>query len=113
PFLTGADVYKRALAYDGSWSQRFVFVTGASSQRSVGDFLNGVDARILFKPVPPERLIEAIRRVEANLPPRSPPHRSASQQRRRGRRPAPSNTATGAEGPRRVTQRPGPKARAE
>jgi CheY-like chemotaxis protein len=70
PFLTGADVYKRALAYDGSWSQRFVFVTGASSQRSVGDFLNGVDAKIFFKPVPPHLLLEAIRKVEGSLPPR-------------------------------------------
>ena len=70
PFLTGADVYKRALAYDGSWSQRFVFVTGASSQRSVGDFLNGVDAKIFFKPVPPLLLLEAIRRVESSLAPR-------------------------------------------
>jgi hypothetical protein len=70
PFLTGADVYKRALAYDGSWSQRFVFVTGAASQRSVADFLNGVDVKIFFKPVPPELLLEAIRRVEATLTPR-------------------------------------------
>jgi CheY-like chemotaxis protein len=70
PFLTGADIYKRALAYDGSWSQRFVFVTGAASQRSVADFLNGIDAKILFKPVPPVRLLEAIRRVESALPAR-------------------------------------------
>jgi DNA-binding response OmpR family regulator len=70
PFLTGADVYKRALAYDGSWSQRFVFVTGAAAQRSVADFLNGIDAKIFFKPVPPDRLLEAIRKVEASLPPR-------------------------------------------
>jgi DNA-binding response OmpR family regulator len=68
PFLTGADVYRRALAYDGSWSQRFVFVTGAASQRSVADFLNGVDVKILFKPVLPELLLEAIRKVEAALP---------------------------------------------
>ena len=68
PFVTGAEVYKRALAYDGSWSERFVFVTGAASQRSVTDFLNGVDAKIFFKPVPPELLLEAIRRVEARRP---------------------------------------------
>ena len=68
PFLTGADVYKRALAYDGSWSERFVFVTGAASQRSVGDFLNGVDAKIFFKPVSPHLLLQAIRKVEASLP---------------------------------------------
>src|SRR4030095_11889609 len=60
PFLTGADVYKRALAYDGSWSQRFVFVTGAASQRSVTDFFNGVDGKIFFKPLPPELLLEEI-----------------------------------------------------
>jgi DNA-binding response OmpR family regulator len=67
PFLTGADIYKRALACDGSWSKRFVFVTGAASQRSVADFLNGIDAKILFKPVPHVRLLEAIRRVESAL----------------------------------------------
>jgi two-component system OmpR family response regulator len=67
PFLSGADVYKRALASDTSWSHRFVFVTGAASQKSVAAFLNGVDARIMFKPVLPERLLEAIRRVEAAL----------------------------------------------
>jgi two-component system, OmpR family, response regulator len=70
PFLTGADVYRRALAYEGSWSQRFVFVTGAASQRSVADVLNGVDAKIFFTPVPPDRLLEAIRKVEETLPAR-------------------------------------------
>lgn len=70
PFLTGADVYRRALAYDTSWSRRFVFVTGAASQGPVADFLNGVDVKILFKPVAPELLLQAIRKVEAALPPR-------------------------------------------
>jgi hypothetical protein len=71
PFLTGADVYRRALAYDRSWSNRFVFVTGAASQRSVAEFLNGIDAKMFFKPVPCDRLLEAIRRLEANLPSRN------------------------------------------
>lgn len=70
PFLTGADVYKRALSYDGSWAHRFVFVTGATAQRSVTDFLNGIDAKILFKPVAPHVLLDAIRKVEASLPAR-------------------------------------------
>jgi len=70
PFLTGADVYRRALAYDPSWGQRFLFVTGAASQRSVAEFLNTVDAKILFKPVAPNVLLDAIRKVEAALAPR-------------------------------------------
>jgi len=70
PFLTGADVYRRALSYDPSWRQRFLFVTGAASQRSVAEFLNTVDAKILFKPVAPNVLLDAIRKVEAGLPPR-------------------------------------------
>jgi hypothetical protein len=45
-------------------------VTGAASQRSVADFLNGVDVKIFFKPVPTELLLEAIRKVESTLPPR-------------------------------------------
>jgi CheY-like chemotaxis protein len=68
PFLSGADVYKRALACDGSWSHRFVFVTGAASQKSVAFFLNGIDAKIMFKPVSPDRLLEAIRKAEAAVP---------------------------------------------
>jgi hypothetical protein len=36
----------------------------------VADFLNGVDAKILFKPVAPERLLDAIRKVESSLPAR-------------------------------------------
>jgi two-component system OmpR family response regulator len=67
PFLTGADVYRRALAYDPSWADRFVFVTGAASQRSVADFLNGIDVKTFFKPVPCDRLLEAIRRLESNV----------------------------------------------
>ena len=44
------------------------FVTGAASHRSAGDFLNGVDAKVFFKPVPALLLLEAIREVESSLP---------------------------------------------
>jgi len=63
PTMTGADLYRRAVAADASWARRFLFVSAATSMPSVAEFLNGIDAKIFFKPVAGERLVEAIRKA--------------------------------------------------
>jgi DNA-binding NtrC family response regulator len=68
PFVTGADVYNRAVTIDPSWRERFLFLTGASSTRVVVDFLNEHEGRVLFKPVPFNRLLDAIRKMESKVP---------------------------------------------
>jgi DNA-binding response OmpR family regulator len=70
PFVTGADLYSRAVAASQSWRERFLFLTGASSTRVVIDFMNEHEGRVLFKPVPSNRLLEAIREMEARAAPR-------------------------------------------
>lgn len=65
PFVTGADLYSRALAADPSWRERFLFLTGASSTRVVMDFMSEHEGRVLFKPVPANRLLEAIRQLQS------------------------------------------------
>ena len=65
PFVSGADLYSRALAADPSWSERFLFLTGASSTRVVMEFMNEHEGRVLFKPVPSNRLLDAIRELES------------------------------------------------
>jgi DNA-binding response OmpR family regulator len=71
PFVTGADLYERAVAADPSWADRFLFLTGASTTRVVIDFLNEHEGRVLFKPVPSNRLLDAIRKMESSARPRS------------------------------------------
>jgi CheY-like chemotaxis protein len=63
PFVTGADLYSRAIAANPSWRERFLFLTGASSTRVVIDFLNEHDGRVLFKPVPINRLLDTINKM--------------------------------------------------
>jgi hypothetical protein len=75
PFVTGADLYSRAVAADPSWRERFLFLTGASSTRVVADFLNEHDGRVLFKPVPSNRLLDTIRQMQSIAPPRMPSFR--------------------------------------
>jgi DNA-binding response OmpR family regulator len=70
PFVTGADLYSRAVAASQSWRERFLFLTGASSTRVVIDFMNEHEGRVLFKPVPSNRLLDAIRQMESRAPPR-------------------------------------------
>jgi DNA-binding response OmpR family regulator len=72
PFVTGADLYSRAVAADHSWRDRFLFLTGASSTRVVVDFMNEHQGRVLFKPVPSNRLLETIREMDSRAPPRTP-----------------------------------------
>jgi DNA-binding response OmpR family regulator len=71
PFVTGVDLYTRAVAADSSWRERFLFLTGASSTRVVIDFMNEHAGRVLFKPVPSNRLLEAIRQLESRAKPRA------------------------------------------
>ena len=70
PFVTGADLYSRAVAADASWQDRFLFLTGASSTRVVIDFMNDHEGRVLFKPVPSNRLLDVIRTMESRVAPR-------------------------------------------
>jgi len=71
PFVTGADLYRRAVHADPSWSERFLFLTGASSTRVVVDFLNEHEGRVLFKPVPSNRLLDTIRKMDSSAAPRA------------------------------------------
>jgi CheY-like chemotaxis protein len=70
PFVTGADLYSQAVKADPSWRERFLFLTGASSTRVVVDFLNDHEGRVLFKPVPANRLLETINKMLAKTSPR-------------------------------------------
>ncbi|HMI85347.1 MAG TPA: response regulator [Polyangiaceae bacterium] len=78
PFVTGADLYSRAVAADASWRERFLFLTGASSTRVVIDFMNDHEGHVLFKPVPFNRLLEAIRQLDSRAGPRTPGPRRPS-----------------------------------
>jgi len=71
PLVTGADLYSRAVAADPSWRERFLFLTGASSTRIVVDFLNEHEGRVLFKPVPSNRLLDTIRKMVSSATPRA------------------------------------------
>jgi len=71
PFVTGADVYTRAKAADPSWGDRFLFLTGAIATRVVIEFLSDHEGQVLFKPVPANRLLDAIRKLESSARPRT------------------------------------------
>lgn len=68
PGLSGEDLYRRAVAVDPSFSDRFIFVTGAASTRMVAEFLNGVEARVFHKPVTSERLLQTIQQIGSRVP---------------------------------------------
>ncbi len=67
PAMTGADLYRRAVAMDPSWSRRFLFVTAAATMASVAEFLNEVDSKVFFKPLAGERLLEGIHKLHGVL----------------------------------------------
>jgi CheY-like chemotaxis protein len=67
PEPSGADVYRRAVAADARWAERFVFVTGAGIVPEVSDFLNGFSGVVLEKPVRGEQLRAVIREGLATL----------------------------------------------
>ena len=61
PDVSGMDVYRRALASDPSYRQRFAVATGASAMPKVAEFLSTFSGPILSKPVPPAQLTAAVR----------------------------------------------------
>jgi CheY-like chemotaxis protein len=63
PGLSGADLYRRATMLDRSWTNRFLFVTGAASTPAVAAFLNDSNVKVFHKPLVPERLLETIRQM--------------------------------------------------
>lgn len=61
PDVSGMDVYRRAIASEPSYRQRFAVATGASTMPKVAEFLSTFSGPILNKPVPPPQLTAAVR----------------------------------------------------
>jgi CheY-like chemotaxis protein len=61
PDVSGMDVYRRAIASEPSYQQRFAVATGASNMPKVAEFLNTFSGPILNKPVAPAQLTAAVR----------------------------------------------------
>ena len=61
PDISGVEVYQRALASEPSYRQRFVVATGASSVPAVASFLATFGGPVLYKPVEPALLVQAVR----------------------------------------------------
>jgi CheY-like chemotaxis protein len=57
----GAEVYRRAVAADAKWRERFVFVTGAGIVPDVAAFLKGFPGIVLDKPIRGDQLRSIIR----------------------------------------------------
>lgn len=63
----GAEVYRRAIASDPKWAERFVFVTGAGIVPEVASFLTNFNGIVLDKPVRGEQLRAVVREGLASL----------------------------------------------
>lgn len=63
----GAEVYRRAVAADPKWRERFVFVTGAGIVSEISAFLSTFPGVVLEKPVRGELLRSAIREGLSSL----------------------------------------------
>jgi CheY-like chemotaxis protein len=61
PDISGVDVYRRALAVDPSYGQRFAVATGASAVPAIASFLASFTGPVLHKPVDSARLVQAVR----------------------------------------------------
>lgn len=61
PDVSGMDVYRRAVAEEPSYRQRFAVATGASSMPKVAEFLSTFSGPILNKPIQPAKLTAAVR----------------------------------------------------
>ena len=61
PDVSGVEVYQRAVAAESSYRQRFVVATGAATLPAVATFLGGFGGPVLFKPVDPTQLTQAVR----------------------------------------------------
>jgi CheY-like chemotaxis protein len=60
---TGMDVFERALALDGSWRERFVFVTSTSKSVRASEFLAAFRGTVLSRPVEATVLRQTLRRL--------------------------------------------------
>jgi CheY-like chemotaxis protein len=60
PDISGVDVYRRALAVEPSYAQRFVVATGASAVPAVASFLASFSGPVLHKPIDSARLVQAV-----------------------------------------------------
>jgi CheY-like chemotaxis protein len=65
----GAEVYRRAIAADASWRERFVFITGAGIVPEIASFLSSFPGVVLDKPIRGDRLRTVIREGLAALQP--------------------------------------------
>jgi CheY-like chemotaxis protein len=61
PDVSGMDVYRRAVAEEPSYRQRFAVATGASNMPKVAEFLSTFSGPILNKPIQPAKLTAAVR----------------------------------------------------
>lgn len=61
PDISGVDVYRRALAVEPSYGQRFAVATGASAVPVVASFLASFTGPVLRKPIDSARLVQAVR----------------------------------------------------
>jgi CheY-like chemotaxis protein len=60
PDISGVDVYRRAVAADPSYRQRFAVATGASKNPAIASFLATFTGPVLHKPVDPGELSRAV-----------------------------------------------------
>jgi len=61
PDISGVDVYKRAVAADPTFRQRFAVATAGAAVPEIAAFLAGFSGPVLHKPVEPARLAQAVR----------------------------------------------------
>jgi two-component system NtrC family sensor kinase len=62
PFLTGAEVYRRAKALDPGVAKRFVFMTGGVLRTEIVDFLGQVGNERFEKPLSIQSIRNTVRR---------------------------------------------------
>jgi two-component system, OmpR family, alkaline phosphatase synthesis response regulator PhoP len=60
PDISGVDVYRRALAAEPSYGQRFAVATGAWAVPAVASFLASFTGPVLHKPIDSARLVRAV-----------------------------------------------------
>jgi CheY-like chemotaxis protein len=61
----GIDAYERAVASDGAWAQRFIFVVGQGRSERASEFLETFKGTVLRRPVTGDALRQALRRQAA------------------------------------------------
>jgi DNA-binding response OmpR family regulator len=58
---SAVELFDMAVEHEGSWTRRFVFVTGSDAASSMLEFLRRIEGRVLHKPVDMGRLRQSIR----------------------------------------------------